>query len=132
MHVLCTLQDFTQFFRGVAVDQPLVGGLAVLKGGLSHYDVFAAAGTPFGDALAREFKLPDMSCATDDAALGILEKQTSSQVKMTHEDVKGLDPEDKELAADLENQAEILEVRVVHYFHRGLSSQGEGKYFVYT
>eukprot|EP00904_Undaria_pinnatifida_P002413 jgi/Undpi1/12172/HiC_scaffold_5.g01848.m1 len=85
-----TREDYTQFFRNIAVGQTLVDGLAVLKGALCHYDIFATAGTSFGNALVREFDLPPISRATNEAALDALEGQRSSQVEMTDEEIKGL------------------------------------------
>lgn len=118
------MQDYTGFFRDVAVGQTLVDGLAVLKGALCHYDIFATAGTPFGDALVREFDLPPISRATNEAALDVLEGQRSSQVEMTDEEIKGL-LLGNQFKEELDAQESIWRVRIVHDRH-GLIFQDAG------
>ena len=122
---LCTVQDYTQFFRNIAVGQTLVDGLAVLKGALCHYDIFATAGTSFGNALVREFDLPPISRATNEAALDALEGQRSSQVEMTDEEIKGL-LLGKQFKEELDAQEKLWKVRIVHDRH-GLIVQDPGK-----
>eukprot|EP00904_Undaria_pinnatifida_P008460 jgi/Undpi1/4744/HiC_scaffold_18.g08097.m1 len=79
-------EDYSEFFGTVAIGQPRVSGLAVLKGGLAHYDVLALAGTSFGKALEKEFSLDKVHTDT----FKVLEEQTSSQVQTTAAELEAI------------------------------------------
>ena len=73
------MQDYSEFLGTVAIGQPRVSELVVLKGGLEHYDVLASAATSFGKALEKEFSLDKVNTDT----FKIFAEQTRSQVHTT-------------------------------------------------
>jgi len=97
------LQDYTGFFSTLNDEQPCVSELAVLKTGIPHFDVFAAAG-PLGDALVTAFNLPEASSV---ATLAILRAQMKSQVRTT---VAELQCQGFVSQEELDRQAELWKV----------------------
>ncbi|CAM9450533.1 unnamed protein product, partial [Laminaria digitata] len=98
-----TSEDYTGFFSTLAVDQPCVSDLAVLKAGLPHADVVVAAG-PLGDALVTEFKLP---AASSVATLAVIKEQIESQQQETVADLQRNGTVSK---AELDGQEAMWEV----------------------
>ncbi|CAM9189562.1 unnamed protein product [Laminaria digitata] len=77
-------EDYTGFFSTLAVNEPCVPDLTVLKAGLPHFDVFVANGH-LGDALVTEFEL---SAASSVATLAVIKEQLESQEKATVADLE--------------------------------------------